>query len=207
VEREKRVVSLVEKEIAHFKHYPNILAWQMENEPMLTYGECDNPDNLTLNRLKQEVNMVKNADPRPVLITDSGELSSWRKVINLSEWFGTTIYRTVWTPQFGYFEYPLPPVFYTLKDQLIRAMTGHKGSTIISELQAEAWINGKKSPTEEDIEAQFKLFPPVKLQANIKYAKETNFSQIYLWGVEWWYFMDKHNHPEYLEEAKGLFGQ
>lgn len=204
-ERDLRILKLIQAEIEHFKNYQNIIAWQVENEPFLPFfGNCDPPNEKTNKRVKQEIAIVKNADNRPILITDSGELGFWNQAIANADIFGTTLYRTVWNPILGSTSYPLPPVFYNLKNDLIRAVTGKKGQTIISELQMEPWIRDKKLPSESDLQIQIRDFPPSRLSENLKYAQETNFSQIYLWGVEWWYFMDSQGYPEYLKEAKLL---
>ncbi len=204
-ERDLRILKLVKAEIDHFKKYQNIIYWQVENEPFLPFGNCDTPNSTTQDRLKQEIQIVKSAGNRPILLTDSGELGFWLPAISSSDVFGTTVYRTVWNPILGYVDYPLPPVFYNLKQDLIRFFTGKAGPTIISELQMEPWIEGKALPSESDLQTQIKNFPVSKLGENLDYAKETGFKEIYLWGVEWWYFMDKMNHPEYLQEAKRLF--
>ncbi len=204
-ERELRILKLVQKEIDHFKNYKNITTWQIENEPFLPFGNCDTPTAQTKDRLKKEIQIVKEADNRPILLTDSGELSTWIPTMGLSDIFGTTIYRTVWNPTLGLIDYPLPPSFYSLKNDLIRLITQKKGDTIISELQMEPWITDKKLPSQSDLRAQIQQFPPSRLSQNLKYAKETNFDTIYLWGVEWWYFMEKMGHPQYLQEAKKLF--
>lgn len=204
-ERDLRILKLVKAEIGHFKKYQNISAWQVENEPLLPFGNCDAPNSTTLDRLKKEIQIVKSSDNRPILLTDSGELGFWLPAISSSDIFGTTVYRTVWNPYLGLTDYPLPPIFYNLKNDLIRTVTGKKGPTIISELQMEPWIPDSKLPSQSDLGEQIKSFPASRLKENLEYAKETNFNEIYIWGVEWWYFMEKQGHPEYLEEAKGLF--
>lgn len=204
-EREKRILELLGAEVEHFKSYPNILAWQIENEPFLSYGVCDPLTQRTEKLLSHEVEIVKGRDQRPVVITDSGELGWWFKAVGYSDFFGTTLYRQIWSPYLGIQDYPLPPIFYTLKNQLIRAITGKSGLTIISELQSEPWIKEGQPTQKADINQQVKILPLSKLKGNISYASQTGFSQIYLWGVEWWYFMAKNGHPEYLEYAKSLF--
>jgi len=204
-ERDLRIINLVQKEIDHFKKYKNIVSWQVENEPFLPFGNCDNPDPKTYDRLKKEIQIVRKADSRPILITDSGELGFWIPAINSSDIFGTTLYRSVWNPILGSVDYPLPPIAYHLKDKLARNLVLKKGETIISELQMEPWIEESKLPSKSNLESQIKNFPVGRLSGNLKYAKETSISTVYLWGVEWWYFMEKMNHPEYLKEAKKLF--
>lgn len=204
-ERDLRILKLVQKEVDHFKSYKNITAWQVENEPFLAFGNCDNTNQSTVERVKKEIDIVRQSDSRPILTTDSGELGLWTQAISKSDIFGTTLYRTVWNPILGLIDYPLPPIHYSLKNDLTRLLTGKKGETIISELQMEPWITDKNLPSQSDLQKQIKNFPPSRLSENLQYAKETNFTQIYLWGVEWWYFMEKQGYPEYLNEAKKLF--
>ncbi len=205
---DQKILELVSTEVNHFKGNGLITTWQVENEPLFNFGLCPKVDNQTRQLLKQEVAAVKNLDSRPVLLTDSGELSSWVTSIKMSDIFGLSLYRTVWNPLFGVVDYPLPPFFYTLKNNFVHFLTGTKQNRdIISELQAEPWPPNKLSLTEVDLEQQIKLFPTKKLIENGQFARETEFSSIYFWGVEWWYFMAKHNHPEYLETAKEIFRQ
>src|SRR5690606_27427087 len=116
--------------------------WQIENEPYLDFGICPKPDP---NRVNEEIQIVKSLDPRPVLLTDSGELSTWYPVMELGDVFGTTLYRNVWSPWFGIVEYPLPPMFYTAKSRIVQLITGMNKPSIVAELQAEPWPAEKKS--------------------------------------------------------------
>jgi hypothetical protein len=45
-----------------------------------------------------------------------------------------------------------------------------------------------------------------KLVANVDYARQVGFHDIYLWGGEWWYWMKvKKEYPAVWETAKELF--
>lgn len=204
-DREERILELVQKEVEYFKKYSNIILWQVENEPFLIYGICDPVNEKTAKLIKEEVSIIKSLDKRPVMITDSGELGFWTNAQKLSDTFGTTLYRQVWSPYFGVVEYPFPPFFYSSKNQIVKILTGNKGETIISELQAEPWLKGGERLASAAIDKQVKGLPVSKLKSYVEYASQTGFREIYLWGVEWWYFMDKNGHPEYLEYTKSLF--
>lgn len=203
--RQKRILELVEKEVEYFKKFPNISAWQIENEPFLSYGICDPVTDETYQLVEKEVEIVKRVDPRPILITDSGELGLWNKAILLSDIFGTTLYRQTWSKILGTQLFPLPPSFYTIKDNLVRSIVGKNSQTIISELQAEPWLADRQDPAGDNLAEQTKLMSVSDFENNINFAMETNFTQMYLWGVEWWYFMDKNGYPEYLEYGKSFF--
>ena len=141
-----------------------------------------------------------------ILITDSGELTTWRKSYPLGDWFGTTLYRTVWSPIFSQIDYPIPPIFYKLKMQIIKALVkNYITKNIIVELQAEPWATAKAHISKMPIDEQIKLFPVKKLQSNVEYARQTGFEEIYLWGVEWWYWMKAQGHPEYIKTARQLY--
>lgn len=202
-EKEQKILKLVQTEVEHFKKYSNIKSWQVENEPYFLYGIC-NPEIIW--STEKEVEIVKARDRRPVLLTDSGEMGFWFLSIKNGNNFGSTLYRKVWGPIFGTTRYPLPPIYYRAKNDLTRALTGNfKGTTIISELQAEPWIPGGENTRYYPTQKQAELLTVKDIEGNLNYAKQTGFSEIYLWGLEWWYFMEQNNHPQYLEYAKKLF--
>lgn len=197
------IINLVKNEVFYFKKYKNVKYWQLENEPFLDFGICPKPD---YPRVLEELSQIKAVDPRPVLMTDSGELSTWLPTLNLADIFGTTLYRNVWNPWFGIVQYPWPPVFYKLKAQTLQFITGSLNkSVIISELQSEPWPDEKKGLGQIDISEQQKLFTVNQMAENIEYGKLTGFNEIYLWGVEWWYFMKINHSADYWSLAKMMF--
>lgn len=181
IQREQ--LQMVEDLVKHFQKYDNIKYWQVENEPFLTsFGDC--PDML-LDFLKKEVALVKSLDDRPVLITDSGELSTWFKTADLGDKFGHTVYRLVYNDLFGYSHYYLPPAFYRLKAMLAGL---DKEDVIVAELQAEPWL-AKGYILQTDYEKMLELMNLPKVQSNYNFARKTGASEIYFWGVEWWYWL------------------
>ena len=46
--------------------------------------------------------------------------------------------------------------------------------------------------------------PLSEVKYTIDYAKQAGFSDYYLWGAEWWYYLKQNNHPEYWDYVKGL---
>jgi len=78
-----------------------------------------------------------------------------------------------------------------------------KKPIIVSELQAEPW--GNKSIQDLTLEEQFITLSLDHFRANIEYAEEVGFPEVYLWGAEWWHWMkEKHDHPGFWEEAKSI---
>ncbi len=201
-ERQQHTLKYIHTTIERYKNYENIWGWQVENEPLLRFGvNCDDPNR---EFLTAEVKTARAADPnRPIVVTDSGELRPWRTPMRLSDVFGTTLYRTVYDRFLGYLHWPIPPAFYNFKSTLARMVFAPNNQrTIISELQAEPWSPGALAET--PIETQIEVFSVKDLQSNIDYGVKTGFSEIYLWGVEWWYFMKEKGHPEYLETVKKI---
>ncbi len=199
---QQKVLRMVKETVTHYKNDPEIVAWQVENEPLLDFGICRM---LGEPFLKEEVGSVRSLDSRPIILTDSGELGTWVTALQNSNIMGTSLYRIVWNPFFGYFRYPFPPLYYDLKAQLTRLIfAGSSRGVFVSELQAEPWTPGK-SVLDMPIPEQMKLFTLDNFKEVVDFTKWTRLSDQYFWGVEWWYYMKLHGHPEYWEYAKGLF--
>lgn len=200
VERNEELLKYISTVVTRYKDKPNIYAWQVENEPFLLFGECPKLD---AEFLDKEIALVRALDTnRPIIITDSGELSIWFSAYKRADIFGTTMYRIVWSDTFGHIKYPLPPKFFWLKTNLVRLFYPEK-PIIVSELQAEPW--GPKLIYETPLEFQALSMNMTQFRDNIQYARDVGFSEVYLWGAEWWYWMkEKHQRPEFWNTAKEL---
>ena len=173
--------------------------WQVENEPFLgTFGVCPPLDE---EFLRQEFNLVRSLDDRPVIITGSGEMSWWRNEAAIGDIFGSTLYRVVYDYRLGYLHHPWPALFYRLKAKLSGLAPER---LMIMELQAEPWVPQGRMIylTTDDINKTMSLR---QFRANLQYAINLDFSRTYTWGVEWWYFQKKYGNPEYWRIAEGLF--
>lgn len=201
VENKLSLINYIEASVERYKDRPEIVLWQVENEPLLnSFGICPEGDE---DFLKQEVALVKKLDNRPIIISASGELSTWKKEARIGDIFGTTMYRVVWNPVFGYFRYPTPAWFYKFKGSIAGMK---KDKMIISELQTEPWVpNG----TLKDILDQEynKSFDIKQFRANLQYAIDSDLNKTYLWGAEWWYFRKTQGNSEYWDLARTLFNK
>jgi hypothetical protein len=202
--REEALLEHLERTVLRYKDRQSIVMWQVENEPFLSqFGICPPLDKTYLER---EIALVKNIDAtRPVLVTDSGELSLWVRAAKRGDAFGTTLYRHIYSHHFGgrYITYPISPSFFQLKTLLVKLVTKQENFMVI-ELQAEPWAPGwlKEYPLEE----QFKTMDETKLRENVAYAKRLGFPTIYLWGGEWWYYVKvKLGYPGLWETGKNIF--
>ncbi len=190
----ERQLKMMEKIITRYKNNKSIEIWQVENEPLLDlFGVCPQGD---IGLLRREVSMVKTMDTRPVLITDSGELSLWLLAANTGDLFGTTMYRVTYNSILGYSFYHLPPAFYTIKAWLAgRAVK----DVFVSELQAEPWSPAGILNT--SLEEQRLSMDAERLINHVRYARRTGFGGAYLWGAEWWYWLKQNNNDESLWQA------
>ena len=201
VDRREALLRYIKKTVDHYDKLENLEMWQVDNEPFLPFGDC--PDSFSVDFLEREIETVRSVDPNhKIMVTDSGELSIWVRAAKRGDIFGTTMYRVIWKEPFGYFKYPLPPVFFWIKANIVHLF--YPGKPIIgSELQAEPW--GPKLIPDLTIEEQFESMSLNQLKENIAYAKKVGFSQNYMWGSEWWYWLKtKQNHPEFWEEVRKL---
>lgn len=200
--REAELLGFLDRTMKRYMERGEIVTWQVENEPFLVFfGECPP---LRSGFLDEEVALVKRADPsRPVMLTDSGELSIWLPAAKRADIFGTTMYRKIYKPGFGYFTYPLGPNFFRFKETFVKLLSGQERFVVI-ELQAEPWASGWVADV--PIEEQFRTMSPDLLRKNVEYAKRVGFPEVYLWGVEWWYWLrEKHGMPETWDTARELF--
>ncbi|TAK95131.1 hypothetical protein EPO05_05045 [Patescibacteria group bacterium] len=199
--RKAQLIKEIKKVVERYKDHPAVKYWQVENEPFLKFGICP-PLDTTL--LDSEISMVRYTDPsRPVIVTDSGELSLWVQAAKRADIFGTTMYRTIWKKGVGYFEYPIGPRFFQFKHWLIKTFA-HQDKAIVIELQGEPWIAGWT--VSRPLEEQYASMNPDQLKENVEFAKKTGFSDIYVWGVEWWYWLKKtQNDPSLWDTAKEIY--
>ncbi len=199
-QKQNLILRLLEKEVNHFKKYPNIIYWQVENEPKLDiFGECPNGD---LNFLDKEIKLVKSKDKRLIVLTDSGELSTWMKISKKADILGTSMYKTVWNPYWGFSSYPFPASYYYYKTKINKFFHKNLKKVIITELQGEAWSNAPLNTL--PINEQLKSMDAEKLKKNLKYAQYSGLNEIYIWGAEWWYWLKLHGNDSLWKTAQKI---
>jgi len=208
-EQQKKILIVVSEIIRRYKEREIIRFWQVENEPFLkTFGECPKLDEKFLDK---EIALVKDLDlparlgrGREIILTESGEFSTWTKAARRISVLGTTLYRIVWLKDFKtYIHYPIPAIFYKRKTALIKKFFNVE-KIIVIELQAEPW--GPKVTQELSLEEQSKSMDLEKFKKIINYTKRAGFSEAYFWGAEWWYWLkEKHNDDSIWNEARKLF--
>lgn len=199
-EQQQELLAFIKAVILRYQNQSAIIAWQVENEPFLkVFGEC--PD-LDKNFYKSEVDLVRSLDHRPVVITESGEISTWLRAAKLADYVGTSVYRMTWNRHWGYFYYPQPPSYYYLKARVVKSITPVK-DIFVSEMQMEPWLG--KPILQAPLKEQFHSMNLKKFQKNIKYIKKTGLSPVYLWGAEWWYWLKQQGDGSIWDSAKTLW--
>jgi hypothetical protein len=84
---------------------------------------------------------------------------------------------------------------------VLRGLSSTK-KVVISELQAEPWTENGQSMQNISLEKQVEHFKISDLEENMLYAKKTGINEIYLWGVEWWYYRKARGDSSYLDLVK-----
>lgn len=200
-EFEAAQMTMMKTVVEHFKTRTAIKSWQVENEGFIGwFGDCPP---IKDSFIRQEAAFVRSLDARPIVMTESGELSSGLKSALVSDAVGTSLYREVWSPLLGRFlTYPLPPSFYARKANLLKPWVSR---FFISELQLEAWA--PQGILNMPIEDQLKQLTPEIMKQRIAYARKTGADEIYGWGAEWWWYLKMHGYPQLWEVAREEFGR
>lgn len=198
-EQQKQLLEYLHAVVTRYRNHDAIIAWQVENEPLLEFfGECPEPDR---EFLKQEVALVRELDARPTIITESGELSSWLGTVGLSDILGISMYRVVWNRFLGYLYYPLSPGFYRYRAEAVRPFTN---AVIVTELQAEPWV--ARGILATPLDKQYHSMNPARLRANLSFVSRAGFREVYLWGIEWWYWLkEKKGDAAFWDLGKEIF--
>ncbi|MCE9643164.1 MAG: hypothetical protein K8Q97_02435 [Candidatus Andersenbacteria bacterium] len=202
-EQQQRVLTMLPIVIARYKDNPALDRWQLENEPLLFFGICPKADTKFL---AQEQGVVRAHDSdHSILITDSGELDSWLGAAQYGDELGTTMYRTVFsnrTKKLFSYDYLFPSWLYRLKAHYV-GLLFHK-PVIISELQGEPW--GTKPYNQMSSAERLQSFSPYRFLQLEVFAQRTQLSEVYWWGVEYWYWEKAVNHNDvYWDIAKKIF--
>jgi hypothetical protein len=181
------------------------VTWQVENEPFLEVFAFEHCGEHDVALLDTEIALVRKLDPsRPILLTDSGNLGTWRGAYSRGDMFGTSVYVHFWNPELGQFRTVLPPWVYRVKDNLMGAFYGDK-PTVLIELAAEPWL--LEPIVRVPLDIQFTRMNLEKFEDILEYAEKTHYEEQYLWGAEWWYWLKLQDKPEMWNRGQKLYVQ
>lgn len=204
-EQKKEIREYITAVVNRYKDSPAITHWQVENEPFLEVFANDHCGNLDVDFLEEEIALVRSLDDsRSLLVTDSGNLGTWNGAYQRGDSFGTSVYVYFWNPELGQFKTILPPWFYRVKENVLSFFHGEK-ETFLIELSLEPWL--LEPVTNVPIETQYSRMDAQKFDEIIEYARDTRYGKQYLWGGEWWYWLNEQGHPEMWAKGKELFNQ
>ena len=202
-QRKDQILEYVTVVVERYKDSEAIIYWQIENEPYLEVFAKDHCGEFDEEFFIKEVEHFRSLDDsRPFLITDSGNLGTWRGPYKYGDIFGTSVYVHFWNPELGQFRTVLPPWFYRVKERIMGLLYGER-ETILVELSAEPWL--LEPITKVPLDVQYSRMDEEKIDDILEYARQTKYQKQYLWGAEWWYWLKKNDNPKIWEKGKGLF--
>lgn len=187
-EQKEAQLVYIDHVFATFKDHPAVAAWQVENEANLrSFMKCRGNDNTFV---KKEIDRIREkeqtrATPRPIVTTESGELTTWMTFAMNADQIGFSVYRVVRQPSGWVFRYTLvPPWFYERKAMLLSWLIK---KTYVSEFQMEPWATTDiRQATQADNDQTFSV---ADVDKHFDYAERMGYQDIDLWGAEWWYWM------------------
>jgi hypothetical protein len=196
------LLKFVRETVLRYKDEDTIKVWQIENEPFLAmYAKqyCGKFDETILDK---EIAIVKEIDfDTPVLITDSGELSLWNSSYKRGDQFGSTFY--VYTAN-NYFEDVrsfMSHNSYRYKLFIMNLIHGEKPTYLI-EVSIEPWLT--KPIINTSFKEQLSKMNVKRAKIILDIASQTGFTEQYLWGPEWWYYLKLNGYPELWDFFKGV---
>lgn len=183
---EDKLLAYVSDVVQRYKNHDALELWQVENEPFIKFrfGDCAG---FREDLVQKEIDLVRQLDEvHWVMVTDSGELSTWRQASKAGDIFGSTLYRVVRTPGGHIVTYDwLPASFYRYKARLFGVPIE---KFFIAELQAEPWFTDMQ-PQDTPLEEQAETMDLDRMKKHVDYVSRIGVRRTYLWGVEWWYWM------------------
>lgn len=178
---EQQLFEFLHETITRYRGHSALERWQLENEAYFPFGHCPMPDP---HRLESERELVETLDPHhPLQLTTSGEQAFWVPTAIPADVLGVSLYRITYNGVIGYIIFPHRPILYAIQQTVASLFTD---KVIISELQVEPWF---PDSVEWTLNEQYEAFDVKDLQNNIWFAKRTRASEVFLWGVEWWYYL------------------
>ncbi|MGA1047328.1 MAG: hypothetical protein ACO3UU_04910, partial [Minisyncoccia bacterium] len=198
----KEVLKWSEKCILELKSNTNISHWQIENEPLENnWGKAG----FDVDKIyHEELKLLKSLDSRDCLITYG--FKPWDTTFSgalKEDIVGLDIYSKLGVKKFGKVWYP--DMFY-LPDNIIlsrirrdiRFVEENKAQIWITELQAEPWDAIDKVLFDKN--KWMKTITPDRFSKLLNLAVKSGIVTILVWGVEWWWTLDKKDRAEFISK-------
>ncbi|HMO78831.1 MAG TPA: cellulase family glycosylhydrolase [Candidatus Paceibacterota bacterium] len=193
--QQDELIDYIRELVNRYKDSPAIKYWQVENEPFLTaYVPQICGSELDKTFLDKEIALVKMLDPtRQIITTDSGNLGLWLGAYKRGDIFGSTFYIYLTNDKVGEIKSGVNHNFYKAKRLISQIFYGKKPTWLI-EVSVEPWLVEPIIKTPIDVQLEFMNID--RIEEILQKSAKTNFDEIYLWGIEWWYYLKKNGHPE-----------
>ncbi len=187
--------------VERYRDFESLHRWQVENEYLFPFGVCAAPDS---NRFRAEIELVRELDSNhQIQLTTSGEQSFWAVTALRADVLGVSLYQRAWNDLVGFVVLPVSPVTYAVQAKIASLFTEE---VIISEMQAEPWVPGTWDRTDkEQLNKFYRLFTAQDILLHLTIAQQTGVDEVYLWGVEWWYYLDQQGDARLWHVAKTIF--
>lgn len=193
----------------HLSAHPAVEALQVENEPFVYSGGAWR---IRREFLAREIATVRAADAgaHPIVVSHSSWLRrdrTWLWILDHADTLSQSVY-VKWQrgPRWLYiFRYRIGPFTPNLPGQA-REATRRGKELWITELQAEPYekpsVDVRHVPT-----YAARSFSPRWLHDNVRLARRSGATRVYVWGVEWWlYLRDRRGDARLWDAGRGLFG-
>ena len=186
-EYNESLLAYVGATVERFKRDTAVKRFQIENESFFPFGECPKVDPVLV---QAEIDLARSLTDKPIQQTTSGEQAVWMNRAIPADILGVSLYRRV-SDKKGEWLFPHTPGVYDVQRRLALLFSDQ---IIISELQAEPWGLGEYVyPTPEDLDQAYEKFDVEEFTDNLDFARRTGVDEVYLWGLEWWYFLKMHD--------------
>lgn len=190
-------LKMISKVIKRYRGNPAVVAFQIENEPFWNFGPTKHP--LHYADVQAEVELARELTSKPLVMTDTGEWSDWSQCAELADRVGVNIYPITYRDD-KYVHSRASAFKFFCKGQ--RFKEKYDRALFVSELQAEPWGPGVVQDLPES--EWSKSISLRKLKRNIRLAQRAGFSEVWLWGVEWWYYLAAKGNYSFLDHMKKI---
>ncbi|HIA91635.1 TPA: glycosyltransferase [Candidatus Saccharibacteria bacterium] len=198
-EQRKQELQFIEAAVQRYRFNATVTSWQLENESAnRNFGECPSFDAAFHEEKYQLINQLSQ---KPISINTSNQ-SGWPLREPTGDRTGFSVYKEAhfdafnktWSWDFWY----VPSWWHGFRAQIVQWQ--HGTDAFIHELQTEPWppeTIAELSKNEVD-----RYFSPDELERNINYAQQTGMKEIWLWGLEFWYwYAQEFDDSSYLEQV------
>ncbi|MBE9030260.1 beta-galactosidase [filamentous cyanobacterium LEGE 11480] len=196
--------------VQHCRDAPAVKYWQVENEPF-TQLEIAGGRFLSPEFVRQEIALVQSRkrNAQKILLTNAIHLPTphpsedepafWTSV-DLADAVGLNVYTKVPTTTAGEYLEPAPEFWRTLQDWQI-SLRDHEREAWIAEAQAEPWELQKLVAIDQ---LDYPSATPLRMRTLVHSLCDIGYTNILLWGCEYWYWHKRQGQSLWWWEVKRL---